>query len=123
MEQLLGFGGIMLIITIALVCGGVIIAKILARNGKAGTGSAGDIISEVGQEVRQVVGSVSQTVRKDLTHGQKVGRSIDATDALGSLLAADGFMQPADWQPIADKITDAIAKAKPSPAASVGGSA
>lgn len=102
---LLGLG-VLIILVVAVV--GLFIARALYRGGKSAVNEGGSLLSHAEHGIEGMLSAGAH----GLTHGQKIGRVIDATDSLGNLLVSGGYMEGSEWQPVADKITAAVAQAK-----------
>lgn len=116
MEQLFGFAAIMFVVVLASTLALAVVVKVYLRPGKVSTNAAGNLFTEAGHNLEAVLAGT-------LTHGQKIGKVIDATDELGTLLTRGGYMAEAEWQPLADKITSAVATKKHVVAAAEGAAA
>lgn len=103
--------GVLIVVVVAFV--GLFIARALYHGGKAAVSEGGSLLSHAEHGIEGMLSAGAH----GLTHGQKIGRVIDATDSLGSLLVSGGYMENSEWQPVADKITAAVAQAKHSPPA------
>ena len=106
--EFLAFAAVMLGAAAILGLLAIVAVKLLTRGAKSAAGEAGSLFTQAEQ--------AAEDFRRDritvLTHGQKIGKVIDATDSLGTLLTTGGYMAAAEWLPLADKITTAVAQAK-----------